>query len=58
VIKLAFYHPRKKERRREIAGLAMMNEEKRPHPWDTHHQFPIKTLLSKKDTRPKRTNAD
>jgi len=25
----------------------MMNEKKRPHPWDTHHQFSIKTLLSK-----------
>jgi len=24
----------------------MVNEKKRPHPWDTHYQFSIKTVLS------------
>jgi len=28
-------------------GFAMVNEKKRPHPWETHHQFSIKTLHSK-----------
>jgi len=32
---------------RELPGFAIVNEKKRPHPWDTHHQFSIKTLLSK-----------
>ena len=31
---------------RELPGFAIVNEKKRPHPWDTHHQFSIKTLLS------------
>jgi len=35
-------------KRRELPGFAIVNEKKRPHPWDTHHQFSIKTLLSKK----------
>jgi len=34
-------------KRRELPGFAIVNEKKRPHPWDTHHQFAIKTLLSK-----------
>ena len=34
-------------KRRELQGFAIVNEKKRPHPWDTHHQFSIKTLLSK-----------
>ena len=33
-------------KRRELPGLAIVNGKKRPHPWDTHHQFSIKTLLS------------
>ena len=33
-------------KRRELPGFAIVNEKKRPHPWDTHHQFSIKTLLS------------
>ena len=35
-------------KRRELPGFAIVNERKRPHPWDTHHQFSIKTLLSNK----------
>jgi len=31
-------------------GFAIVNEKKRPHPWDTHRQFSIKTLLSKQHT--------
>jgi len=27
-------------------GFAIVNEKKHPHPWDTHYQFSIKTLLS------------
>ena len=34
-------------KRRELARFAIVNGKKRPHPWDTHHQFSIKTLLSK-----------
>jgi len=34
-------------KQRELPGSAIVNEKKRPHPWDTHHQFSIKTLLSK-----------
>jgi len=34
-------------KRRKLTGFAIVNEKKRPHPWDTHHQFSIKTLLSK-----------
>jgi len=34
-------------KRRELPGFAILNRKKRPHPWDTHHQFSIKTLLSK-----------
>jgi len=34
-------------KRRELPGFAIVNEKKRPHPWDTHHQFSIKTLLSR-----------
>jgi len=33
-------------KRRELPGVAIVNAKKRPHPWDTHHQFSIKTLLS------------
>jgi len=33
-------------KRRELPGFAIVNEKKRLHPWDTHHQFSIKTLLS------------
>jgi len=34
-------------KRRELPECAIVNERKRPHPWDTHHhQFSIKTLLS------------
>jgi len=32
-------------KRRELSGFAIVNGRKRPHPWDTHHQFSIKTLL-------------
>jgi len=38
-------------KRRELPGFAIVNEKKRPHPWDTHHQFSIKTLLSKHISR-------
>jgi len=34
-------------KRRELPGFAIVNGKKRPHPWDTHYQFSIKTLLSK-----------
>jgi len=34
-------------KQRELPGFAIVNERKRPHPWDTHHQFSIKTPLSK-----------
>ena len=34
-------------KRRELPGFAIVNEKKRPHPWDTHYQFSIKTLLLK-----------
>ena len=33
-------------KRRELPGFTIVNEKKRAHPWDTHHQFSIKTLLS------------
>jgi len=33
-------------KQREIPGFAIVNGKKRPHPWDTHCQFSIKTLLS------------
>ena len=33
-------------KRRELPGVAIVNEKKRPHPSDTHHQSSIKTLLS------------
>jgi len=33
-------------KQRELPGFAIVNEKKRPHSWDTHHQFSIKTLLS------------
>ena len=29
-------------KRRELPGFAIVNEKKRPHPWDTHHQFSMK----------------
>ena len=29
-------------KRRELPGVAIVNEKKRPHPRDTHHQFSIK----------------
>jgi len=32
-------------KRRECSGFARVNKEL-PHPWDTHYQFSIKTLLS------------
>jgi len=35
-------------KRRELPGFAIVNEKKRPHPWDIHHQFSIKTLLLKR----------
>jgi len=38
-------------KRRELLGFAIVNEKKRPHPWETYHQFSIKTLLSKQHTR-------
>ena len=34
-------------KQRELPGFVIVNEKKRLHPWDTHHQFSIKTLLSK-----------
>jgi len=34
-------------KRREPPGFAIVNGKKRAHPWDTHYQFSIKTLLSK-----------
>jgi len=37
-------------KRRELPGFAIVNEIKCPHPWDTHYQFSIKTLLSKQHT--------
>ena len=33
-------------KRREFPGFAIVNEKKRPHPWDTHDQFSIKTNKS------------
>jgi len=33
-------------KRRILSGFAIVNGKNRPHPWDTHHQFSIKTLLS------------
>ena len=35
-------------KRKELPGFAIVNEKKRLHPWDNHHQFSIKILLSKK----------
>ena len=35
--------------RRELPGFAIVNETTRLHPWDTHYQFSIKTLLSMKE---------
>jgi hypothetical protein len=40
-------------KRRKFPGFAIMNDKKRPHPWDTHYLFSINTLLSK-DWRKKR----
>jgi len=37
---------------RELPMFAIVNEKKRPHRWDTHHQFSIKTLLSKCKAHP------
>jgi len=37
-------------KQRELPGFAIVDETKRPHPWDTHYQFSIKTLLSKQKT--------
>jgi len=34
-------------KRRDFPGFAIVNEKKRPHAWDTHYQFSLKTLLSK-----------
>ena len=34
-------------KRREFPGFAIVNVKTRPHPWDTHYQFSIETLLSK-----------
>ena len=34
-------------KRRELPGFSIVNEKTRPHPWDTHHKFSIKTLLSR-----------
>ena len=34
-------------KRRELLGCAIVNGEKSSHPWNTHSQFSIKTLLSK-----------
>jgi len=31
-------------KQRELPGFDIVNEKKRPHPWDTHYQFSIKTL--------------
>jgi len=31
-------------KRRELPGFAIVNGKKRPHPWDTHHQFSINTV--------------
>ena len=33
-------------KRRDLPGFAIVDEKKSPHPWDTHYQFSIKTLLS------------
>jgi len=33
-------------KQREPPGFAIVNEKKRPHLWDTHYLFSIKTLLS------------
>jgi len=33
-------------KRRELPGFVIVDEKKRPLPWDTHYQFSIKTLLS------------
>jgi len=33
-------------KQRKFPGFAVMDHEKRPHPWDTHYQFSIKTLLT------------
>jgi len=35
---------------KELPGVAIVNGKKRPHPWDTHYHFSIKTLLSKQHT--------
>ena len=29
-------------KRRELPGFAIVNEKKRPHPWDTHHQVTVR----------------
>jgi len=39
-------------KRRELPGFAIVNGKKLTHPWDTHYQFSIKTLLSNKQTMP------
>jgi len=38
-------------KRRKLPGFAIVNEKKRPHPCDTHYQFSIKTLLTKKNKK-------
>jgi len=35
-------------KRRELPGFDIVDEKKCPHPWVTHYQFLIKTLLSNK----------
>jgi len=35
-------------KKRELPGFAIVNKTKRPHPWETHYRFSIKTLLSMK----------
>jgi len=39
-------------KRRELPGFAIVNAKKRPHPWDAHFQFSMKTLLSKRRSVP------
>jgi len=33
-------------KQRELPGVTIVNEKKRPDPWDTHYQFSINTLFS------------
>jgi len=39
-------------KRRELPGFAIVNAKKHLHPWDTHYQFSIKTILSKRRSVP------